>query len=96
MLVMFDHEQHKCDYFFFFYNYLVFSNQVHDLFLASHRDCHKTHRVLYYSDEVAILSAVIFLRSNRPILKETPCVAFEVMCELALIYSLNKKICSCY
>ncbi len=30
MAVIFDHEQHKCDY--IFYGHLAFSNQVHDFF----------------------------------------------------------------
>ncbi len=34
MAVIFDREQHKCDY--FFYNHLAFSNQVHDLFFGCH------------------------------------------------------------
>ncbi len=28
--------------------------------------------------------------------KETLCIALEVICELALVYSLNKTICNCY
>ncbi len=61
MAVIFYHEQvnntnifttNKWDY--SFYGHLAFSNQVHDFFLWSHSDCHKSQQVSYHYVEVAI------------------------------------------
>ncbi len=75
MVVIFDREQHKCDY--FLNDYLAFSNQVHFFFFffLAHSDFRKGHRVLYHSHKVTIFKIsklFFFFRSRAGVIKLDP------------------------
>ncbi len=66
MAVIFDREQHKCDY--FFYVHLAFLNQVHNLFIfCGHiATAIKVTKFCYHYDEVVVLKirTTFFFRPN--------------------------------